>query len=62
LIGTQPLGVNGGAEDVEELVLRMTREPIALFPGVKWLHSMRADDQHRHIVAVAFEDLSLDVG
>jgi hypothetical protein len=59
---SQPLGVNGGAEDVEEVALRMARGPIALFPGVKWPHSMRADGQHRHIVAVAFGDLLLDLG
>ena len=61
LAGSQPLGVNGGAEDVEEIVFHRIREPIALFPQVKWPHSMRADGQHRHIVAVALKDLLLDL-
>ena len=66
MTGSEPLGVNGGAEDVEEAVRRWIRykirEPIALFPGVKWPHSMRANGQHCDIVAVAFGDLSLALG
>jgi hypothetical protein len=65
LTGSEPLGVSGGAKDVEEVFLRRVRykthEPIAFFPGVKWPHSMRADGQHRH-AAVAFGDLLLDLG
>jgi hypothetical protein len=68
LTESEPLGVNVGAEDVKKAVLRWIirykiREPIAHFPGVKWPDSMRAECQHRDIVAVAaFGDLSLDLG
>jgi hypothetical protein len=67
LTESEPLGVNVGTEDVKKAVLRgiiryKIREPIALFPGVKWPCSMRAECQHPDIVAVAFGNLSLDLG
>ena len=57
LTGTEPLGVTGGAEEVEEPVLRMARELITPCPGIKWPRCMRAAYRHRQIVAAAFGDL-----
>ena len=62
LTGSQPLGVNAGTEDVEEVVFRRIRELITFFTGAKWPHFMRADEQRRHSVVVAFGDLLLDLG
>jgi hypothetical protein len=63
LTGSERLGVKGGAEDIEDFVLRIRyqiREPKAVVPGVKWPRHPQADGQHRRIVAVASGDLMLD--
>jgi hypothetical protein len=66
LTGSEPLGVDGGAENVEELLVRTARhrirEPKTLFAEVKVPHSVRTAGQYGHIAAVAFVDLLLDLG
>ena len=61
LTGSKPIGINGGAKNIEEVVLRRVRykirEPMAFFPVVEWFYSVCTTGLHHPIVALGYGDL-----